>query len=293
MGTLRFLVASKLDLYKQYGLKVDLQFFSDPALVPPGVASGGLDGAMFTYDQVLGGVAQGFDYKVVMPIDFSNGGDAIVASTNINSVADFKGKTVGYSRLAAADYLLQYALEQNGLSESDIKPVNVDGDNVAGAMASGSMEIGVTYQPNVDRIVSMSGDKFHVVYSSKQAPGLITDVLTFKASYIAKKPGVVKGVMQGYLAGLDYMKTHPEESAKIIADTLGITPEEAKLQLQDTYNMPLEEMPKSFEKNDSTTSFYGSGAIIGRLLLNSKQIKAVPDIADTLDMAILQELLPK
>src|SRR6218665_373646 len=113
IGYSPFYVAEKLDLYKQYGVQVSLQFFSDPSLVPPGVASGALDGATFTYDQVLGGVAQGLDYKVVMPIDFSNGGDAIVASTSIKSVADFKGQTVGFSRLSAADFLLHYALEQN------------------------------------------------------------------------------------------------------------------------------------------------------------------------------------
>ena len=74
-----FYVAESLDLFKKYNLKVSLQVFTDPALIPPAIASGAVDGGMLTYDQVVGQVAAGKAMKVVMPIDYSNGGDAIVA----------------------------------------------------------------------------------------------------------------------------------------------------------------------------------------------------------------------
>ena len=52
-----FYVAESLDLFKKYNLKVSLQIFSDPALIPPALASGAVDGAMLTYDQVIALVA--------------------------------------------------------------------------------------------------------------------------------------------------------------------------------------------------------------------------------------------
>jgi NitT/TauT family transport system substrate-binding protein len=53
---------------------------------------------------------------------------------------------------------------------------------IPAAMASGSILVGVTYEPNVSQITALeNGAKFHVVYSSKQAPGLITGVLVYKA----------------------------------------------------------------------------------------------------------------
>ena len=54
---------------------------------------------MLTYDQVVGSVAKGLSEKVVMPIDFSAGADAIVASGDIKSVADFKGKKGNYAQI--------------------------------------------------------------------------------------------------------------------------------------------------------------------------------------------------
>ena len=62
-----FYVADKLDLYDQFGLDVELQFFNDPALLPSAMAGNAVDGAMLTYDQVVGSVAKGLPHRVVMP----------------------------------------------------------------------------------------------------------------------------------------------------------------------------------------------------------------------------------
>ncbi len=289
-GYAPFYVADKLDLYKPHGLKVELQFFNDPALIPTAMVGGALDGGMLTYDQVVGGVAKGLKHRVVMPIDFSNGGDAIVADKSIASVKDFKGKKVGYNPLSPSDFLLAYALKSNGMTEKDISPVNMTPESIPGAMASGSLPVGVTYEPNVSQILGMPGDKFHVVYSSKDAPGLITDVLVFDEKAIAKRKVAINALMQGYLDGLAYMKSHPDESAEIIGKVLGVSAKEATEQMSGVYNIPLAEMGKNFEKSDATSSFFGSGAVIGTLLKDNGQIPAVPDFATTFDASFVEAL---
>src|SRR3546814_3849076 len=103
---------------------------------------------MLTYDQVVASVAKGLKHRVVMPIDFSNGGDAIVADASVQSVADFKGKKVGFNPLSPSDFLLAYALQQNGMSDKDIDAVNMTPEGIPGAMASGNLPIGVTYEHN-------------------------------------------------------------------------------------------------------------------------------------------------
>lgn len=287
-----FYVADKLDLYKQHGLKVELKFFSDPSLVPTAMASHALDGGMLTYDQVVGSAAKGLKQQVVMPIDFSNGGDAIVTDTSITSVAELKGKQIGFSPLSPSDFLLAYALQKNGLSESDIKPVNMTPEGVPGAMASGNLKIGVTYEPSISQILAMgSGSKFKVLFSSKEAPGLITDVLVFDKAVIAKRSTAIKALMQGYLDGLAYMKAHPDESAQIIGQVLGVSADEAKAQMSGAYNIPLGEMAKSFTPSLETSSLKGSGTIIAQLLKNNAQISAIPDLSETYDAKFTQELV--
>lgn len=286
-----FYVADALDLYKKHKLKVSLQVFNDPALIPAAIASGAVDGGMLTYDQVVGQVAAGRAMKVVMPIDYSNGGDAIVADSSVTKVADFKGKKIGYNPLSPSDFLLSYALKINGLSEKDISPVSMTPEAVPAAMASGALPIGVTYEPSLSQILGQGGGKkFKVVFSSKNAPGLIADVLVFDDKVIKAKPAEITGIMKAYLDGLAYMKAKPDEANKIIGKFMGVSAAEVKEQLGGVYNIPVAEMPKAFTKAKETTSYFASGEIIGQLLLAKGQIKAVPATEATFDATLVKAL---
>ncbi|MEY8879375.1 MAG: ABC transporter substrate-binding protein [Leptothrix sp. (in: b-proteobacteria)] len=279
-----FYVADALDLYKKYNLKVKLQSFTDPALIPPAIASGAVDGAMITYDQVIGEDAKGRTLKVVMPIDYSAGGDAIVADPSVTKVTDFKGKSVAFNPLSPSDFLLAYALAKNGMTDKDIKPVNMTPEAIPAAMASGKVPVGVTYEPSVSQILSQGGGKkFKVVYSSKDAPGLIADVLVFEDKTIKAKPADIKALIQGYLDGLAYMKSKPDEAAKLIGKAMGISAAEVKDQLSGVYNIPPAEMAKAYVKGTDTTSYYASGAVIGKILKDKGQITAIPSTESTID----------
>jgi NitT/TauT family transport system substrate-binding protein len=294
IGYAPFYVAEKLELFKKYKLKVTLQSFSDPALIPPALESGALDGAMLTYDQVVGRVAAGKAVKVVMPIDYSNGGDAIVATTAITKITDFKGKKVGYNPLSPSDFLLAYALKKNGMTDKDISSVSLTPEAVPAAMASGQLPVGVTYEPSLSQILGQGGGKkFHVVFSSKDAPGLIADVLVYDDKAIAGKPDQIKGVIQGYLDGMAYIKAKPEEAYAIVGKAMGITAKEAKEQVSGVYNIPLAEMPKAFVKSAETTSYFASGEVIGALLKAKGQISTLPATEATIDARFVKALAGK
>jgi NitT/TauT family transport system substrate-binding protein len=289
-----FYVAEALDLFKKYNLKVSLQVFSDPALIPSAMASGAIDGGMLTYDQVIGQVAAGKAQKVVMPIDYSNGGDAIVATKAITKVSEFKGKKIGFNPLSPSDFLLSYALKVNGLTDKDITPVSMTPETVPAGMASGQLPIGVTYEPSLSQILSQGGGKkFHVVFSSKNAPGLIADVLVFDDKKIAAMPTEISGVIKAYLDGMAYMKSKPDEAAAIIGKAMGVSAKEVKEQLSGVHNIGLAEMPKAFVKAKETTSYFASGEIISTLLKAKGQITTIPATESTFDAQFVNALLKK
>ncbi len=287
-----FYVADALDLYKKYGLSVKLQMFSDPALIPPALVGGSVQGAMVTYDQVIGQVAKGINHKVVMPIDYSNGGDAIVVANGISKISEFKGKKVGFNPLSPSDFLLTYALKNNGLSEKDITPVSMTPEAVPAAMASGQLPVGVTYEPSLSQVLSQGGGKkFKVIFSSKEAPGLIADVLVFDDKYIKSNPKEINAIIKGYLDGLEFIKAKPDEAAKIIGKAMGVSAKEVKAQWAGVYNIPLKEMPKAFVKAKETTSYHASGEIISSLLKAKGQIDKIPATEATIDPQFVNALV--
>lgn len=287
-----FFVADAKGIYKKHGLDVTLQMFTDPALIPTAMASNSVDGGMLTYDQVIGSVAKGLSQKVVMPIDYSNGGDAIVATKEITKISQFKGKKIGFNTLSPSDFLLSYAMKKNGLAEKDIEAIPMTPEAVPAAMASGGIPVGVTYEPSLSQILSQGdGKKFHVVFSSKDAPGLIADVLVFDDKYIKAHPKEIKSLIEAYIEGMAYMKAHPDESAAIIGKAMGVTGKEAMEQMGGVYNIPLVEMPKAFKKSSATTSYYASGEVISGILKNKGQITVVPATEATIDSQFVKSLV--
>ena len=165
---------------------------------------------------------------------------------------------------------------------------------VPAAMASGQLLIGVTYEPSLSQIIGQGGGKkFHVVFSSKNAPGLIADVLVFDEKVIKARPADISGVMKAYLDGVAYMKAKPDEAAKIIGKFMGVSAKEVKEQLTGVYTIPLAEMPKAFAKGKDTTSYYASGEIIAELLKAKGQITTIPATEATFDAQFVNALVKK
>ncbi len=204
IGYAPFYIAVEKDMFKKYGVTVELKDFADPALIPAALQSGGIQGAMYTYDQVINLVANGNAFNVVMPIDYSNGADAVVASKSIKSMADLKGKQVAYPFATCDNLLVAYGLQAAGLTEADVQGLDTTPENVAAALAAGAAA-GATYEPNVSKALKLEvGDGFHTIYTSASAPGLITDVLYFSSDYIAKNPKTIDAVIKGYIDGMKF-----------------------------------------------------------------------------------------
>jgi NitT/TauT family transport system substrate-binding protein len=274
--------------YKKHGLDVKLVNFSDNSVMAGALQSGQIDATTLTYDQVISADAHGWKLKVVMPVDYSVGGDAILASSQIVSIKDLKGRKVAFMPASPSDFLLGYALAKDGMSEQDIQPINTTPEGVVGIMAGGSADVGVSYEPNVSVIVKSGGGKrFHVLLSSREARGMITDVLVLKDSTIGKSPQLVEGLIRGTLDGLAFMKSNPTAAAAIIAKTLEISTAEVQEQLPNIENPALANLGDVFNKASALPSFYASGKIIGDILKREGQITALPPIEATYDASFV------
>jgi NitT/TauT family transport system substrate-binding protein len=226
-----------------------------------------------------------------MPVDYSDGGDAIVAAASITSLAALKGQKVAFNALSPSDFLLSYALSTQHLGEKDIVAADMTPEAIPAAMVSGRIKVGVTYEPFVSQITRQGGGKdFRVIYSSHDAFGLICDVLAFDRRQIARHPAEIRTVLQGYFDGLDYMRKEPDKAAAIIGKYMGISAAEVRAQLPAIHNPTLPEMLGNLARSASTASFAVSAPIIGRILKAKGQIDKEPPFEETVDDEFLKAL---
>ncbi len=291
IGYAPFYVAAEKNLFEKYGVKVELKDFADPALIPAALQSGGVQGAMYTYDQVINLVANKNAFRVVMPIDYSNGADAVVALNSVKSMADLKGKKVAYPFATCDNLLVAYGLQKAGLTEADVDGLDTTPENVAAALVGGAAA-GATYEPNVSKILKLDvNGGYHAIYTSASAPGLITDILYFSTDYIAKNPKAIDAVIKGYIDGMAFIKAHPDEAYAIVAKYFSTTVDDVKEQAKGAYNIPVSEMSGYFIPRDDAKSLYTSGKLIADVLVKRKQIEAAPKIEDTYDAQFVSALV--
>jgi NitT/TauT family transport system substrate-binding protein len=284
-------VAAANGYYKRYGPDIHPVTFSDNSLMPGAIQGGELDASTLTYDQVIIADCRGLTLKVVMPVDYSAGGDAIVASTAVRSLQDLKGRNVAYQPGTTSEFLLGYALGTVGLSERDIRSVTSTPEGVPAMLASHAVDVGVTYEPNVSTVLNLNGGhRFHALLTSREARGMITDVFAVTDLTITKNPKLVEGLMRGTLDGLTFMHNKPQQAAAIISKALEISPAEVTRQLQLIENPDLAHLGDVYQKSTALPSFYASGRIIGDLLLKSGQVKKLVPIESTLDIRFVQIL---
>jgi len=277
--------------YRKRGVELRLVTFSDNSIMSGALEGGELDASTLTYDQVITASAKGWKLKVVMPLDYSVGGDAIVASAAIHSVRDLKGRRIAFQPLSPSDFLLGYALAQVGLSQKDVRPLNSTPEGVVSIMATGAVDAGVTYQPSVSTILKLGGGKlYHVLLSSREARGIITDVLVVRAGTIADNPKLVDALIRGTMDGLSFMQQQPEQAIAIISKALEISAVDAREQLSNVENPSLANLGEVFRPGATLPSFYASGALIGEILKKEGQIDHVPPIAETYDARFVTQL---
>jgi len=157
--------------------------------------------------------------------DASLGADAVLSKRSITKPSQLIGKTVAYEQGTTSDLLIHYLLQINHIPFSKIKVVNAPAADAGTLLIAGKVDVAVTYQPYISNATSGSnGANVHVLYSSKQAPGLISDYLAANQSWLASHEAVVKDLVAAWNDSMNYFQTHRASAVAIMATGVGATP---------------------------------------------------------------------
>jgi NitT/TauT family transport system substrate-binding protein len=181
--------------------------------------AGQIDVVVSTADEFTMYMKPNKPLKYLFATDISNGGDGIVAKDGIHSIADLKGKTVGYESGSVSQFFISALLREAKMRDSDIKAVNMTATDAGVAFAAGRLDAAVTWEPALSEAVEKGHG--HILLDSSKRPGLIVDVAAVRADTAKQHQKELAALWRGWLRGLDYLKTHPDESYQIMAKGVG------------------------------------------------------------------------
>jgi NitT/TauT family transport system substrate-binding protein len=260
-GWVAWEVAIEKEWFKEAGVDVTFEWFDYVASMDA-FAAGKLDAVTMTNGDALVTGSSGAQSVMIIINDYSNGNDMIVAKPGITSVADLKGKTVGVEVGFVGHLLLLNALEAAGLTESDVTLVNVPTNETPQVLASGDVDAIVAWQPNSGQaLLQVPGST--AVASSKDAPGLIYDVLAVSPASLATRKADWEKVAKVWYRAVDYIydEETQADALSIMAARVGLPADQYKAILDGTKILSLEEAQAALQKGDGTDSLYGSTRI--------------------------------
>ena len=285
-GWVAWEVAIEKGMFKEAGVEVEFEWFDYVASMDA-FAAGKLDAVSMTNGDALVTGATGASNVTILINDFSNGNDMIVAVPGIESIKDLKGKKVGVEIGFVGHLLLLNALEKSGLTEADVELVNVPTNETPQVLASGDVDAIVAWQPSSGQALSLvPGSK--AIYTSKDEPGLIYDVLAVSPESLAANKDAWSKVIDVWYKAVSFIKdpATADEALSIMAARVGLKPEEYKPFLAGTKILTLDEAKGFFAKADGFKSLYGSSKISDDFNLKYEVYKDAQDIDAYIDPSL-------
>lgn len=202
-------------IYDKLGISVNISIINDATQSSNALVSGKLDASGYTINRVafLSDKFDKSDIDVIMPYitNFSNGGDGIIAKSNIKSVNDLVEAKIGVPQFSEAHSLVVWFVNQSDLSDKEKKSI-IDNliffetpDEAAKAFFAGQVDVAATWEPYLTQAKNMSD--LHVLFSTTSSTSLIMDGILFNKDFAEKNPDIVSAFIDGALQANELYET--------------------------------------------------------------------------------------
>jgi NitT/TauT family transport system substrate-binding protein len=214
--------------FKKYGLKVKFVLIEDVDARGKAFAKGGPDGldiAWSTVDFLANEgpnlIKNGIHPRAIVQVDWSQGGDAIVAADNIHSVQDLKGKKISLVQFTPSNWLLENVLQSSGLTPEDqasIRSNLVFAQDITAArqaFITNQVDAVVVWEPEVSQALKRRAGS-HVLTSTATYKNLIADVMLAKEEFVQSHPEAIEAFIRGWFDGVAEAREHPETAVRLL-----------------------------------------------------------------------------
>jgi NitT/TauT family transport system substrate-binding protein len=280
-------LAQAKGFFKEEGITVDCQIQENTQARHAALVSGEIDLVGITLETVILANAEGIPMQVVGITDISDGGDGIVARTDIKTIKDLKGKRVAFPEGQPSHLFLLYHLEKAGLSPKDVTPVLTDDAGKAGEIfAAGQVDAAVTWEPWLSR--ASEGGKGHVLVSSKGVRDILIGILAANRNNVPKSKDKLQRFFRGWYRGLDYALANKKEAIPIMAEGFKLPAQEFEDMMGGLRFISKEEAKRMLGADGSKAEFLEISRYVESLWRNAGVIKKAVDPALVFTGEILQ-----
>ncbi|WP_019530465.1 ABC transporter substrate-binding protein [Dasania marina] len=214
-GYYPLIIAEQQGYFKKYQLNVKSTYFDRVSKLQTRFVDKQFDAVCIALGDIFSLLEQLPNARIILIADLSAGGDALLSLSplpkNLNNLRI--GINVnGFGELFITEFLKDY--DHN---IEDVTLVNIDASETTQLLLSRQVDIVHSWEPFVTEAIS-AGAK--ILYTSRQAPGLLPDVVAFHGDFLALHPQAAKNFTKAWFEAVEWWLNNPAAGNKIIEKTL-------------------------------------------------------------------------
>ncbi len=275
------IIAQEKGFFKAQGVDVELIYKQYIQLEIANFSAGKYDGMTSTLGSFIILSATNPDLQAVVVIDESTGGDVVVAQSQIKTVADLKGKKLGANLGGFSEVFVTEMLKTAKLTSDDVNLVKLEPSEIPQRLKNNAIQAGHTWEPHLSEAIKSGG---HILFTSKQTPGLILDLIIFRGEIIRDRPSDVRAFVRAWLEASTYWKANVQEGNAIISKALKIPSN--TISLEGVSLTDLGENQKFFQSRNPN-SIYQTAKIYADFFIRSGNVTSIPELKSLFNSSFL------
>ena len=249
------------------------------------LASGEVEAATLTLDEMLIAREGGLDVQVILVFDESAGADVIMVRPGIETLAQLRGQRIGVEETAVSALMLAQALTQAQLQPIDVIKIPVTSTRHVAAYEAGEVDVVVCFEPIATQLANLGAKR---LLDSSQFPGLIVDVLVARTDALAASPEQFRQLASGYFRALDFLTQSPEQAAALMAPRLGLSPVEVQQALK---GVRLKDLAANHRLlGGSTPQLPVLASTVGQIMVQAGLLRSAPALTQLVNPGFLPAL---
>lgn len=212
--------------------------YQSPIQLSRAFRSGQVDVALTTSHISLSLAQDGIDHRIIYVVDHSQGGDALMARPEVESLEGLAGRTVGVEPSPLGMYVLGRVLDRADLGRSDISVMPLDIPQQRSAYVNGRVDAVLTYEPVRSRLRAEGARE---LFNSQEIPHEIIDVVIARKAVVDARPERLRTMLSGMDRALSYLREEPDSALPLMASRALMDAGDFQLALEGAHLLDMEE----------------------------------------------------
>ncbi|HHT50118.1 MAG TPA: ABC transporter substrate-binding protein [Eubacteriaceae bacterium] len=268
--------------FRDKGIKTNFIVFDSGVDANKALASGSIDFATMGNTNAIIALSRELKVEMVWIHEVLGEIEALAVKNNsgINRIEDLEGQKIATPFASTSHYILLNILKEAGI-EDKVQLLDMQTAEIVAAWERGDISAAYTWQPSLGKLLE-SGE---ILVSSEDMikKGFITaNVNVVRKEFANKYPDLVASFIACLTEGANIYREDPNKAATIVAEQLGISKEDALLQMQGSLWLKPEELLGSdyFGSSDAPGAFGSIMKDTSDFLLDQGSIDNSPSLEE-------------